>query len=415
MKDVMARSPRKVVTLRGLMRKAQVRSNIVGLITSGIILTVLGLFTLVNLADHNQKLVSRVLSYTLEAAVVFKDREAIGEGIDLIAKTEKLSGVVVLDEHGKVLYEWESADQSRWARLEKKILGLMLDQPNIVSMHHNGKPVGELKIYTDGSIFLVFMLCGFLAVLMSLVISTIGANIEGGRIHGFIYKSVKDLANIARKIARERSFELRAPLSSIHEIRELAEDLNILLDEIETWEGHLKQENDTLSFKARHDALTGILNKESFDKILSNQIEFSREKGIRFALLYIDGYRFKSINDVFGHAAGDEVLVTIAKRLGALIRDQDHLARLGGDEFAILIRPLRNDRDIEVVVEKIVGCMEEPITLDSGETISFSLTIGASIFPYHGENKKDLLHSADEAMYKAKRSEKTFHINGFSG
>jgi diguanylate cyclase (GGDEF)-like protein len=400
----------KVVTLRGLMHKAQIRSNLVGILTSGAILTLLGLFALVNLADHNQKLVGRVLSYTLEAAVVFKDKDAIREGIDLILETENLSEVVVLDEHGKALYEWDASGKTQWSQIERQVLGLMLDQPSVVPVRHNGKQVGELKIYIDGSVIFLFMLCGILAVFLSLIISTLGANIEGGRIHTFICKSVQDLASIARRIARERCFQLRAPLSSIYEIRELAEDLNILLDEIETWEGHLQQENTSLSYKANHDSLTGVANRACFERVLSQQVTLAREQGTRLALLYIDGYQFKSINDRFGHAAGDEVLVTTAKRLGALIREQDQLARLGGDEFAVLIQPLMQDQDLEVMANKIVDAMSHPILLDSGEQIAFSLTLGVATFPEHGETPEALIQSADEAMYVAKKDDKKFYI-----
>lgn len=403
----------KVVTLRRLMHKAQIRSNVVGIITSGTILTILGLYALVNLADHNQNLVSRVLSYTLEAAVVFKDEDAIREGIDLVAETERLSGVVVLDEQGRSLYEWDTAGATKWGQIERQVLGFILDQPRVVPVRHNGKHVGELKIYTDGTVFFIFLLCGVLAVFLSLLISTVGANIEGGRIHTFICKSVKDLANIARKIARERSFELRAPLSSIYEIRELAEDLNILLDEIEIWESHLQKENTSLNYKANHDPLTGVSNRASFETFLSQQVDSFLDEGRQFALLYIDGYRFKSINDTYGHAAGDAVLVATAKRLGSLIREQDRLARLGGDEFAIVIQPLQHGQDLEAIVKKMVDSMSHPIALDNGEQVPFALTIGAVVFPQHGETPKDLMQAADEAMYAAKKDGKNYYIREF--
>lgn len=400
----------KTVTLRELMHRAQMRSNVVGIVTSGAILTVLAMFALVNLADHNQKLVSRVLSYTLEAAVVFRDQEAIREGIEFIAETEKLSGVVVRDSQGQLLYEWDAGGETNWGRVERKVLSLVLDQPRVVPVRHNGSQVGELQIYTDGAVFFIFMLCCFLAVFFSLILSTVGANIEGGRIHSFILKSVRELASIARKIARERSFGARAPLGSIYEIRELAEDLNILLDEIETWEGHLQQENTALSFRANHDSLTGLANRALFERELEQQVERARERGTRLALLYIDGYRFKSINDTYGHAAGDDVLIATAKRLGSLIREQDVLARLGGDEFAMLIHPLQEDKDLEGIAEKIVESMSHPVTLESGERVSFSLTVGAVIFPEHGSTPKELMLAADDAMYAAKRDNRKYHI-----
>ncbi len=404
----------KIVTLRKLMHKAQVRSNFVGIVTSGSILTILGLFALINLADHNEKLVSRVLSYTLEAAVVFKDKEAIREGINIITETEKLSGVLVLDESGNTLYEWNTEEQSQWVRLEREILSFMLDQPSTVSITHNGTSVGSIQVYTNGTIFFIFMLCGFLAVALSLIFSTIGANIEGSRINEFICKSVRELASIARRIARERAFELRAPQCSIYEIRELAEDLNILLDEIETWEGHLQKENDSLSYRANHDSLTGLSNRSVFEAELTRQVDASLENNSKFALIYIDGYRFKNVNDTYGHAAGDEVLMATAKRLKSLIREGDLLARLGGDEFAMLIRPLKNENDLEAISRKIVGSMQHPIAVDDGQRIDFSLTVGGVIFPEHGSNSKDIVNAADSAMYKAKKSNTDYFVGKVS-
>ena len=123
----------------------------------------------------------------------------------------------------------------------------------------------------------------------------------------------------------------------------------------------------------------------------------------RVAVLFLDSDRFKEINDNFGHAAGDAVLVAVADRVRAQLREEDLVARLGGDEFAVLLTPLHKIEDAERIADKILASMEVPIPLPGDHQVLTSLSIGIAVYPDHGATPVALLNAADTAMYQAKR------------
>ena len=166
----------------------------------------------------------------------------------------------------------------------------------------------------------------------------------------------------------------------------------------------MQKENASLSHRANHDSLTGLSNRAFLEVELERAVAEASLSGSRVAVLFLDSDRFKEINDTYGHASGDEVLVTIAARIKAQLREGDLVARLGGDEFAILLKPLRSSNDAVVIADKIIEDMHNPIPLPTGNTIVTSLTIGVAVFPDHARDPAALLGAADEAMYRAKQT-----------
>lgn len=140
--------------------------------------------------------------------------------------------------------------------------------------------------------------------------------------------SLDDITNVAHTVRRDRTFELRVPSAPIAELHELSCDFNGLLDEIEAWQQHLQQENDALTHQATHDSLTGLPNRAFFEAQLGRALS-ELEPDEKLAVLFIDGNRFKEVNDNHGHAAGDTVLITIAERLRSRLRKHDLVARMG--------------------------------------------------------------------------------------
>lgn len=158
---------------------------------------------------------------------------------------------------------------------------------------------------------------------------------------------------------------------------------------------------------AHHDALTGLPNRLVFEDRLSNALERARRNATRVALVFIDLNDFKAINDVHGHAAGDQVLVAIAQKLKGALRESDSVARIGGDEFVVILEGLGLNRTLEEeaqgIGEKILGALAEPFNVaDSPQRIGASL--GIAVFPDHAPSMDRLIHVADLAMYEAKRS-----------
>jgi diguanylate cyclase (GGDEF)-like protein/PAS domain S-box-containing protein len=157
-----------------------------------------------------------------------------------------------------------------------------------------------------------------------------------------------------------------------------------------------------LFHNAYHDSLTQLSNRVHFDEQLNRAIaRVQRHPEQRFAVMYLDFDRFKVVNDSLGHKAGDELLVNVARRLKAMLRETDVLARLGGDEFAILVEDLNRQRDAVELAERIHKELEKPIRLGHMDVaISASIGITFSTNNYHSSD--DIIRDADIAMYKAK-------------
>lgn len=154
--------------------------------------------------------------------------------------------------------------------------------------------------------------------------------------------------------------------------------------------------------KALRDPLTGLPNRLS---LYAQTEELVLKRQIRFALAYLDLDGFKQINDTFGHTVGDEVLVLSARRMASSVRQQDLLVRLGGDEFALILSDFTTPADIRQIAGRIIGAVEEPITVD-GNSMRLGITIGVAFYPGDASTTLDLIRAADAALYRAKRTNK---------
>ncbi|MEY4593115.1 MAG: hypothetical protein RIR18_2010 [Pseudomonadota bacterium] len=163
-----------------------------------------------------------------------------------------------------------------------------------------------------------------------------------------------------------------------------------------------KMLEEELSQLAHFDHLTCLPNRALFLDRLGRAMSESRRDQHRFAVFFVDLDGFKSINDAFGHRVGDGVLEEIAKRLMSCIRESDTVARFGGDEFACLLKSVSRQEAITVVAEKIVKIVAKPIEVDKLECC-VGASIGVAIYPDDGVDAESLMHSADLAMYEAKR------------
>lgn len=159
--------------------------------------------------------------------------------------------------------------------------------------------------------------------------------------------------------------------------------------------------SEKLEHQAKFDDLTGIPNRSLFMDRLEQAIKRSRRHQSRFALLFMDLDAFKAINDCFGHAYGDEVLVQVSRRLMAGVRGSDTVARLGGDEFAAVLMDIATPQDALRLAEKLIALIDDPIVFQ-GQTLRVTLSVGISLFPDDADESNGLLKLADDAMYAAK-------------
>ena len=160
---------------------------------------------------------------------------------------------------------------------------------------------------------------------------------------------------------------------------------------------------------ALHDPLTGLANRLLFERRLHQEIRNSTITNNSFAVYLIDLDRFKQVNDTLGHAAGDQVLIEVAKRLTSAIRMGDTAARFGGDEFAILQPNLQDRASASSVAGKIVQSVSQSYRI-SGQTVEIGASIGVALCPSDTVEEGELVEYADLALYEVKRSGK----NAFS-
>jgi diguanylate cyclase (GGDEF)-like protein/PAS domain S-box-containing protein len=154
--------------------------------------------------------------------------------------------------------------------------------------------------------------------------------------------------------------------------------------------------------QALHDELTGLPNRRKLDLRLARAIARAKANDTSFALLVLDLDGFKLVNDVHGHACGDEVLRTVAARLRHVLRGADLVARVGGDEFAMLIEAVPDRHYVDDVRTRLADLIEGPIMV--GDTrVTVGCSVGVSWFPEHGHESRELASHADLLMYVDKR------------
>jgi diguanylate cyclase (GGDEF)-like protein/PAS domain S-box-containing protein len=154
---------------------------------------------------------------------------------------------------------------------------------------------------------------------------------------------------------------------------------------------------------AHTDTLTGLPNRRHFENALQNAVKRASGPERGTALLYLDVDYFKQINDRYGHAVGDAVLIEFAHRLRSAVRSSDLVSRLAGDEFTVLLNDVAGEADVEAVVRKIQAAMRPPFELDA-VVLQLSTSIGAALTELPDPPPERLLDTADRALYRAKEA-----------
>jgi diguanylate cyclase (GGDEF)-like protein len=177
-----------------------------------------------------------------------------------------------------------------------------------------------------------------------------------------------------------------------------------LVSQLHTVLGHMRK-------IATHDNLTGLPNRHSFYEQLQKTLKLAERNNTTFAVVFIDLDGFKPINDTLGHAAGDEILRSVANRLKQCVRRDDVVARIGGDEFVIVLSGI-DTTSILSVVRKIIDMIAAPYT-GTAKTVALTSSVGIATYPDSGRTVDELVAHADAAMYRSKRAGRNcFCLNG---
>ncbi len=229
------------------------------------------------------------------------------------------------------------------------------------------------------------------------------------------------LAPIKRLKRQASEIALRAEVAPVHwdrrdELGQLGEHLNEVHVQIDGLFARLEAQKAELEKVALHDTLTGLPNRVLFRELTHSAVAGAQRDGGRLALLFIDLDRFKAINDTWGHAAGDALLVAMAQRLCDAVRAADVVCRHSGDEFTILLRDASQWSEVAATADRLLKVIEQPVPLGTGE-VSVSASIGVALFPDDAVDHETLVQYADTAMYAAKnlgRARCSFFRNEFN-
>jgi len=164
-----------------------------------------------------------------------------------------------------------------------------------------------------------------------------------------------------------------------------------------------RAQSEQLAHSVEHDFLAGLPSRMLFYDRVGQAISLARRHKRQVAVLFLDLDGFKYINDSLGHAAGDKLLQSVAKRLLACVRGPDTVSRHGGDEFAVLLQDIHRPQDVDATARRVLSALNEAHEVD-GHRIQMTACIGVSVYPNDGLDAATLIKNADTAMYRAKKN-----------
>lgn len=162
-----------------------------------------------------------------------------------------------------------------------------------------------------------------------------------------------------------------------------------------------KELEKAIKHMATHDSLTGLPNRRLFNDRIVMEISHAQRRDEKVAVVLLDLDRFKEVNDSLGHSIGDKLLQHIGKRLSAILRKSDTVARMGGDEFMIILPEIKDIKESEASLSRILSALRKPFHVE-GHQLNISASMGAAFYPDHGVDVDTLVKHADIAMYRSK-------------
>jgi diguanylate cyclase (GGDEF)-like protein len=218
-------------------------------------------------------------------------------------------------------------------------------------------------------------------------------------------QAIHDLSEAMQEVSHEERFDTEVSVRGSEDIAQLVICFNRMLSELRQRDRAKREAEGRLQHQALIDELTGLPNRRLLADRLAQSLARARRENSKLALLYIDLDGFKLVNDSFGHAAGDILLMEVGRRFRSRTRESDTLARIGGDEFTVILNHIQKSEDAETVARGLLDSLGEPFLIEGHET-TIGASIGISVFPQPGMDNDDLLQQADSAMYVAKRGGK---------
>ena len=229
---------------------------------------------------------------------------------------------------------------------------------------------------------------------LALILSALVSRIVTGPLHAMVIA--------INHFSRDHAIST-LPLARNDELGLLSRSFHDMQTQIMAHLSEINESRKALDHLAQHDSLTKLPNRRMFFDRLEHAIAGARRNDKHLAVMFVDLDRFKEINDTFGHAVGDKVLINVAILLKSTVREMDTVARLGGDEFVVLIDMIDNPQHVTAVIQKLYFLFQRVLKIDGHELLVHA-SIGISIYPRDGMNADELMQNADRAMYESKKT-----------
>ena len=363
---------------------------------------------------RNAEQTAALLAENLAPTLAFQDAAAANQLLQTFVGRADLRELQVWAPGGRAFAQWRAAGVAAlpWrgpgSGTQIGLAGLQLLRPVTLQ----GEVVGWLVWHESFASLHAALLRMALGAVLVLGLALLGAGLLLGWWQRRALRPLVSLSKLAEHVAATQDYSLRAPVGRRDEVGRLAMRLNDMMRRIEVWHADLHEQlqqeqraGRQMRQLAHRDPLTGLPNRLSFEVELERQLVEVQLAHNRLALLFIDLDQFKQVNDSLGHAAGDEVLVEVAARMGRVLRSHDTLCRLGGDEFALLVPLVQDPVQVMQLAERLIAAVREPLLI-RGQRVPVGASIGMAFSPDHALDAESLLAAADAAMYAAKRAGK---------
>jgi len=365
-----------------------------------LLLSIASVFTLKQYAQRNLELTSATVSRSLEATLVFNDTAAAHEALATLGKQGQFSSAILLDRHDNPFAAWSMEPDVQADPLSQLVSQWLFPQPIRQRVWHNNLPIGELRLTARDSLISHFLWTSLAVLTGCILFASLVALAITRTLHNGVVTALQNITEVVHDVRTNRNFSRRVPEERIDEFHRFGQDFNSLLDEMEEWQRKLQAKNAQLLRTAMHDPLTGLANRAAFRTRISALMSDASSRA-NAALLFLDCDDFKLINDTWGHAAGDDVLIEVARRMVEFSGGRHQPYRLGGDEFAIILYGVHSEYEVLRLCAALTQQFSPSYELQNGLSTRMSLSIGFALSWEH-HSVEALLDQADRNMYLVK-------------
>jgi diguanylate cyclase (GGDEF)-like protein len=392
-------------TFKRTLRRISMISVVITMTLIWLLLCIASVVTLKQYAQKNLELTSATMSRSLEASLVFNDATAANETLATLGRQGQFSVAEVLDIHQKRFAYWSWTPDDDTDTLSTLVSRMLFPVPAAQPVVHNGKVIGEVRITARDSLISHFLWTSFAVLTGCILFAAFVALTITRSLHNGVVTALQNITDVVHDVKTNRNFSRRVEEERIEEFHRFGQDFNSLLDEMEEWQLKLQARNAQLMRTAMHDPLTGLANRAAFRSSIAALMNDASAQ-MNSALLFLDGDNFKQINDTWGHAAGDCVLIEVASRMVEFGGKRYQSYRLGGDEFAMILYGIHSAVDVQQICTALSQQFLQPYDLHNGHTAHMSLSIGFAL-AWENTSVEALLEQADRNMYQVKNQRPT--------